>query len=130
MHSIRRTEDFARPLPARRAAPSLGRPSPRRPQRDLSAVTDEPVILNPRTGRRRGTAEFLGRDEEPPTTSLSNPFRSRDDVPGALADTENGFGATRVCLLETTPVRATTNHETCRRSANASPRFDLMNQAG
>ena len=29
---------------------------------------DEPVILNPRSGRRRGTAEFLERDEEPATT--------------------------------------------------------------
>src|SRR5438552_7210976 len=30
----------------------------------MSATRDEPVILHPRTGRRRGTAEFLGRDEE------------------------------------------------------------------
>ena len=34
------------------------------PTGDTSAARDEPVILNPRTGRRRGTAEFLGRDEE------------------------------------------------------------------
>ena len=61
----RRTGGFTRPLPARRAAPSLGRLSPRRPLRpgDTPAARDEPVILNPRTGRRRGTAEFLGRDE-------------------------------------------------------------------
>jgi hypothetical protein len=52
-----------------------------------------------RTGRRRGTAEFLGRDEELTTTPLIWPCRSRDAVRGALADPEDVFGAARVYLL-------------------------------
>src|SRR5207247_1400546 len=84
--------------------------------------TDEPVILNKRTGRRRGTAEFLGRDEEPTTTPCSG-----------LAAVETPFAAPwqtpKMCLVqpafacfETTPVLATTNHETCRRSDERKPR--------
>src|SRR5262245_9675002 len=59
-----------------------------------------------------------------------NPCRSRDAVRGALADPEDVFGAARAYLLETTPVIATTNHETCRRSDERKHRFVLMNYSG
>ena len=63
----------------RRICASAARPSSRAitrtlvvaspaPQGDRRRRQDEPAVLNSSPGRRRGTAEFLGRDEELVTT--------------------------------------------------------------
>jgi hypothetical protein len=91
-----------------------------------TALRYEPVILNPRSGRRRGTAEFLGRDEEPTTTPLLNPCRSRDAVRGALADPEDVFGAARVLLaLRRHPCLQPRTMKRADAATNARPRFVL-----
>jgi len=70
----------------RRAATILGRlPAlrPLRPGEPSWRRQDEPVHLNDRTGRRCGTAEFLGRDEDHAVAS-SQPRRGAGESPGQV----------------------------------------------
>src|SRR6478735_4451718 len=87
----RRTEGCARALPARRAAAELGRSGER-----ARAFESTP-------GRRRGTAEFLGRDEDACDDTVTEPCRSRAAGNGSLADPADVFGAARVADEEMTP---------------------------
>ena len=80
--------------------------------------------------RRRGTAEFLGRDEEPTTTPLLRPCRSRDAVRGALADPEDVFGAARVCYLRRHPCSQPRTMKRADAATTVNSRFVLRNQAG
>src|SRR5438552_8966922 len=87
----------------------------------MSATRDEPVILNPRTGRRRGTAEFLGRDEER--------ARHRDRPSPQSRRLSGRLGRPRRCVwcsahfacLENTPVLQTRTMKRADAAQTANP---------